>query len=120
MEIVETRISSISGFQLYAVEFITAGDDKVTVKVKNDTDGELPRDEVIRRAAVELSDALGFACAECGLEPDRLITRPSARRAGDKAELERQLDEGLEDTFPASDPVSVTSSAIPASADPKS
>ena len=28
-------------------------------------------------------------------------------------ELEEELEEGLEDTFPASDPVSVTSSTIP-------
>lgn len=120
MQIVETRISSIGGFKLYAVEFIAPGDERVTVKVENDTDAELSRDEVIRRAASKLGEAFGVACAECGIEPASLLTRPSARRAGDKAELERQLEEGLEDTFPASDPVSVTSSAIPASADPKS
>ncbi len=120
MNIVETRISSIGGFKLYAVEFVTEGEERVTVKVENDTEDELRRDEVIRRAAIKLGDALGVACAECGIEPESLLTRPSARRSGDRAELERQLDEGLEDTFPASDPVSVTSSAIPASADPKS
>jgi hypothetical protein len=40
-------------------------------------------------------------------------------RAGDRAELERQLDEGLEDTFPASDPVSVTGSTIAGFTGPK-
>ncbi|MFC4624944.1 hypothetical protein ACFO1V_06860 [Daeguia caeni] len=120
MDIIETRISSIAGFQLYQVEFMTAGEEQVTVKVRNDSNSELPRDEVIRRAAVALSSALGHACVECGLESDTLITRPSARRAGDMEELERQLNEGLEDSFPASDPVAATSSAIPASADPKS
>lgn len=30
-------------------------------------------------------------------------------------EIEEELEEGLEDTFPASDPVSVTSSSIPGS-----
>ncbi len=120
MQIVETRISSVGGFKLYMVEFITEGEERITVKVENDMDEELRRDEVIRRAAAKLSDALDVACTECGIEPESLLTRPSARRSGDRAELERQLDEGLEDTFPASDPVSVTSSAIPASADPKS
>jgi hypothetical protein len=38
----------------------------------------------------------------------------SARAKGDRNELEDQLNEGLEDTFPASDPVSTTSTAIPA------
>jgi hypothetical protein len=34
-------------------------------------------------------------------------------RSEDQRELEEALEEGLEDTFPASDPVSVTSTAIP-------
>ncbi len=120
MYIVETRISSIGGFKLYAVEFVTDGDERVTVKVENDIGAELTRSETMRRSALMLGDALGVACAACGMEPEMLLTRPSARQSGDRAELERQLDEGLEDTFPASDPVSVTSSAILASADPKS
>ncbi len=36
----------------------------------------------------------------------------SERRSGDDATLDEQLDEGLEDSFPASDPVSVTSTSI--------
>lgn len=119
MEIVETRISSVGGFKLYMVEFVTEGEEKVTVKVENETEAELARDEVIRRAAIKLGDALGVACAECGIKPENLLMRPSARRAGDRAELERQLEEGLEDTFPASDPVSVTSSTIAGFAGPK-
>lgn len=39
-------------------------------------------------------------------------TRRTEGRAEDKSTLEEQLQEGLEDTFPASDPVSVTSTAI--------
>ena len=33
-------------------------------------------------------------------------------RSKDQRELSRELDEGLEDSFPASDPVSVTSTVI--------
>ncbi|MDE1157572.1 MAG: hypothetical protein PW791_04705 [Neorhizobium sp.] len=44
---------------------------------------------------------------------DKPKPAPSARSVGDKADLEEQLDEGLEDTFPASDPVSVTVTSIP-------
>ncbi|OYR19277.1 hypothetical protein [Brucella thiophenivorans] len=120
MDIVETRISSVGGFKLYMVEFVTEGEERISVKVENETDAELNRDEAIRLAAIKLGEAFNVACVECGIEPQDLLTRPSARRSGDRAELERQLDEGLEDSFPASDPVSVTSSAIPASADPKS
>ncbi|MBB5701779.1 hypothetical protein FHS76_001641 [Ochrobactrum daejeonense] len=119
MGIVETRISSLGGFKLYLVEFVTEGEEKITVKVENETESELARDDVIRRAAIKLGEALGIACTECGIEPDSLLTHPSARRAGDRAELERQLDEGLEDTFPASDPVSVTGSTIAGFTGPK-
>ena len=41
-------------------------------------------------------------------------------RSEDQDELSRELDEALEDSFPASDPISVTSTAIPgAPAKPK-
>jgi hypothetical protein len=49
--------------------------------------------------------------------PEVKQTRPAKRRtegrAEDKATLEEQLQEGLEDTFPGSDPVSVIVTAIP-------
>ena len=38
--------------------------------------------------------------------------RRTPGRAEDRATLEEQLLEGLEDTFPASDPISVTSTLI--------
>jgi hypothetical protein len=41
----------------------------------------------------------------------------NGRSKNDKV-LEEQLEEGLEDTFPASDPVSVVSTAIPGKAKP--
>jgi hypothetical protein len=44
---------------------------------------------------------------------DQPHMRRSARATKDTDEMERQLDEGLEDSFPASDPVSVTVSTIP-------
>ncbi len=41
-------------------------------------------------------------------------TTPSAREKGDRQELDDQLNEGLEETFPASDPVSTAVTSIPA------
>ena len=38
---------------------------------------------------------------------------PDDDHLDDKQALDEELDEGLEDSFPASDPVSVTSTAIP-------
>jgi len=43
-----------------------------------------------------------------GLEPV-----PSARESQDRNELEAELEEGLEDSFPASDPISATVTTIP-------
>jgi 3-hydroxyisobutyrate dehydrogenase-like beta-hydroxyacid dehydrogenase len=43
-----------------------------------------------------------------GLEPV-----PSARESNDREQLEAELQEGLEDSFPASDPVSATFTSIP-------
>jgi hypothetical protein len=45
---------------------------------------------------------------------DKKDAGQSARSKGQKAELDDQLNEGLEETFPASDPVSTTTTAIPA------
>ena len=45
-------------------------------------------------------------------------TTPSAREKDDAANLEEQLEEGLEDTFPASDPVATTVMSIPAGTPP--
>jgi hypothetical protein len=39
--------------------------------------------------------------------------KPARDRSDDQRELSKELDEALEDTFPASDPVSITSTAIP-------
>lgn len=44
--------------------------------------------------------------------------RRTPGRSEDPAVLEEQLQEGLEDTFPASDPVSVTSTLISGSVKP--
>ena len=41
------------------------------------------------------------------------LEREKRKQKKDADEREEELEEGLEDTFPASDPVSVTSSSIP-------
>jgi hypothetical protein len=45
--------------------------------------------------------------------------RKTAGRAVDRPTLEEQLQEGLEDSFPASDPISVTTTAIAGRPKPK-
>lgn len=43
------------------------------------------------------------------------VPKQKPETTAEKALLEEELQEGLEDSFPASDPVSVTSTAIPGS-----
>jgi hypothetical protein len=51
-----------------------------------------------------------------GKEPgDSKSEKKPADRPTDEDELQEELEEGLEDSFPASDPPSVTSTAIPGS-----
>jgi len=45
--------------------------------------------------------------------PRKTKKRRTAGRAEDRPTLEEQLVQGLEDSFPASDPLSVISTAIP-------
>jgi hypothetical protein len=49
---------------------------------------------------------------------EQAAVTPSARAREDLAALEEELDEGLEDTFPASDPVAATITSIPAGTPP--
>lgn len=112
MEFSKAHVSSSGGFTEYLVEFVGDGDEKITCRIANASGKELSRLAAVRQAAENLHKALVLACDKGGLDPVQLTVLPSARRAGDEAELERQLNEGLEDTFPASDPVSVTSSTI--------
>jgi hypothetical protein len=48
-----------------------------------------------------------------GHDRNAKTTEDSARTTGEKKELDDQLNEGLEETFPASDPVSTTTTSIP-------
>jgi hypothetical protein len=48
-----------------------------------------------------------------GSKPRPRDEKPPPDRPDDPEELQEELDEGLEDSFPASDPPSVTSTAIP-------
>ena len=47
-------------------------------------------------------------------KPKSATPKPTEKKhKPDKAQLERELEEGLEDTFPASDPVAVTEPGPP-------
>ncbi|MBW0369392.1 hypothetical protein [Ensifer adhaerens] len=99
----------------FTVEFIGDGDEVVTVICPQDKAGSLNRLNAIAKAkeilhaAIAADETVAAAGDQAGV---RRGTLPNARRAHDRDAMEEQLDEGLEDTFPASDPVSIASSTI--------
>ncbi|MFC5756663.1 MULTISPECIES: hypothetical protein [unclassified Rhizobium] len=82
----------------FVVEFGSEGEDRIAVTLREAPD--LTHDNAIAKAKALLASVF---------EP---VHGDSARNK-DAALLEEELNEGLEDSFPASDPVSVTVSSIP-------
>jgi hypothetical protein len=82
----------------FVVEFGGEGEDRIAVTLRNDPD--LTNDNAVAKAKALLTSAF---------EP----VHGDSARSKDAAVLEEELNEGLEDSFPASDPVSVTVSSIP-------
>lgn len=126
MEIIGTQVHPQPSAGLMTVEFVGEGGDVISVQMhQTETDG-LNRMNAIARAKAMMLQVATFeqpddaeAMDHSGADSDRTSESPavmslrSARAAGDTATLEEQLDEGLESSFPASDPVSVTASTIP-------
>jgi hypothetical protein len=76
---------------------------------------DIPNLEVVKEFAVEqlyaaIKDAREFPDNKQPLEP--ISTRRTQGRSEQSETLEEQLQTGLEDTFPASDPPAVVSTAI--------
>lgn len=118
MQVVGIQVSAErAGKAGFTVEFVGAEGEVVTVTCPQDAEGSLNRLNAVTRAKDILSAALG-ADEKLQDTPDprasaaALRPIPNARTAHDRKTMEEQLDEGLEDTFPASDPVSIASSAI--------
>lgn len=112
MQVVGTQVIPEKGGKLgFTIEFVGDGGEVVSVQLRNDEKQSINSINAIERAKAVM---LEMAAAEAGNgAPAGMATRPSARTAGDQSAMEEQLDEGLEGTFPASDPVSATGSTIP-------
>ncbi|MBB4067213.1 hypothetical protein [Gellertiella hungarica] len=126
MQVVGMQVVAEQGGKLgYTVEFVGDGGEVVSVLVKNDRAQTINRMnaipqaqkimEEIARQELDLDNFEGSG----GDTSNSLSVQRSARSAGDTDALEEQLDTGLEDTFPASDPVSITQSSIATSTEGK-
>lgn len=92
----------------HLVEFVGEDDEKISIRLAGDT--EETRNALLERALAYMLHAVHSGQVELG-EAVEHVNRNDETEA---------LDKGLKGTFPASDPVSVTTTSIPASADPKS
>ena len=121
MQIIDTQVhEDMGGVPGITVEFVGDGGEVVSVRMKQGESGELNRENALEKARALLVQVGSFD-AKPMTERERSSTQQgdetvsdavlSARRAQDEAELDSQVDEGLIDTFPASDPVSATYSS---------
>jgi hypothetical protein len=121
MQNVETQVHPEQAGKLgFTVEFVGNTGDIISVFMKQDGESNLNRLNAVERARalmVEISglDENDFAPRAEGESVGHLR---SARATGDMQTMEEQLDEGLEASFPASDPVSITVSTVSGSGKP--
>ncbi|AFL50008.1 hypothetical protein ABIE78_004203 [Sinorhizobium fredii] len=117
MHVVGTQVIPEQGGRAgFTVEFVGEGGEIVSVSLRNDACRSLNRMNAVERAKevmMELATTETTALENGEAPEGQPNMRRSARFNKDTDEMERQLDEGLEDSFPASDPVSVTASTIP-------
>jgi hypothetical protein len=124
MEVIGTQVHPQPSSGLMTVEFVGEGGDVISVQMQQTESDGLNRLNAIARAKQMMLQVASFeqpdegeadvgANDDSSTESPAVISLRSARAASDTGTLEEQLDEGLESSFPASDPVSVTSSSIP-------
>lgn len=117
MHVVGTQVIAEQGGRAgFTVEFVGEEGEIVSVLMRNETAPRLTRLDAFKRAKAifaELAELDINIFADESFASDQSRWRRSARNTKDGDELEKQLDEGLEDSFPASDPVSITVSTVP-------
>ncbi len=122
MQVVGIQVhEEMGGKSGYTVEFVGDGGEVISVLMRQSETGQVNRLNAIEKAKVLLLQVGGMPEGDEGGMTTRESAEkwtPSARRKGDAAELEEELQEGLEDTFPASDPVSAAYSSTPGAAKP--
>ncbi|MCM2476298.1 hypothetical protein HGO38_22805 [Rhizobium sp. CG5] len=107
MQLLGTQVHAEQGGKRgFTVEFVGDGGEVISVQLRATEGGDLNRQNALEKAR----DLMREVCDGDMTNAVDLEAHPSARQSRDEEEMESQLDEGLQDSFPASDPVSVTSS----------
>lgn len=120
MQSFETLVHpELGGRQGFTVEFVGRSGEIISVQLRQDSENMLNRMNAIEKARELLMEAAsgtdGSGVSEYEARSDGDFDRGhrrSARAQGDTHEMEEQLDAGLYDSFPASDPVSITVTTV--------
>jgi hypothetical protein len=121
MQSFETLVHPELGGKLgFTVEFVGNSGEVISVQLRQDDDLMLnrmnavakARELLIEAAALEGDYASVYEAQSNGNFDAHPGHRRSARALGDIEAMEEQLDAGLYDSFPASDPVSITVSTV--------
>lgn len=127
MQNFETMVHPELGGKLgFTVEFVGNAGEVISVQLRQNAENMLNRINAVEKArellieAASIDGGIDYASlyeAQSNGDFDHLrqegpSEQRSARATGDLAAMEEQLDEGLYDTFPASDPVSITVSTV--------
>jgi hypothetical protein len=123
MQSFETLVHPEMGGKLgFTVEFVGNAGEVISVQLRQDAENMLNRLNAVEKARELLIEASALEGGRDGAseyqaqsngdfdEPAR--HRRSARALGDAEAMEEQLDAGLYDSFPASDPVSITITTV--------
>jgi len=121
MQSFETLVHPELGGKLgFTVEFVGNSGEVISVQLRQGDDHMLNRMNAVEKARellVEAAALEGDYVSEYEAQSDGNFDalpghRRSARALGDIEAMEEQLDAGLYDSFPASDPVSITVSTV--------
>lgn len=123
MQSFETLVHPEMGGKLgFTVEFVGNAGEVISVQLRQDTENMLNRVNAVEKArellleAVTVPDghdgAANYDAQSNGNFDEPPGHRRSARALGDTEAMEEQLDAGLYDSFPASDPVSITITTV--------
>lgn len=126
MQIISTEVTEANGAtEGFLVEFLGDGGESVSVRLAQSESGGLSRDNALAKAQVVLLQASRFGLSEDGGDDSSDASEPSDAVESLRQEQESRerggsaLQEGLEDTYPASDPVSATYTSTAGATDNK-
>lgn len=123
MQSFETLVHPEMGGKLgFTVEFVGNAGEIISVQLRQDAENMLNRVNAVEKARELLIEAAIVEDGHAGASEyeaqsngnfdEPLGHRRSARALGDAEAMEEQLEAGLYDSFPASDPVSITVTTV--------